>query len=157
MSHSSNDAFKAVPFAISCGVWLRGDLLEPSSVTALLGIEPTDAGRKGGVVRASAETELGRKMGFWRFTVKETNVRFEPAIAQALSAFDQVQVNLRSIAGVTDAFLDVFGAGGPTVQTNGGYFSLSVEQVARIAVLGLSVEVSISIIDVERGLNAADD
>src|SRR5688500_9315480 len=100
----TDDSFEAVAFAISCGVLLRGDMLDPSFVTALLGIEPTDAGRKGNTVRTSARTERTLKTGYWRFSVDADDVRFEPAIGHALSAFDQVRGNLRSIAGVADAF-----------------------------------------------------
>jgi hypothetical protein len=153
----SDDDLEAVEFAISCGVLLRGDMLDPSEVTALLGIEPTHAGRKGDTARTSAGTERTLKTGYWRFSVDADDVRFEPAIGHALATFDHVDINLGSIAGVTDAFFDVFGTGGRNIQTIGGYFSLTAEQVARMAALGLSMEVSISIHEMEQRVSPAED
>ena len=135
-------------FAISCGVYLRGDDLDPDAVTSRLGIVPTSARRMGELRKTSAGTPIRDRSGLWSRVVHADASEFEPAIAQALSAFDAIGFDLCGLPGVDDAFFDIFGIGDAKTELgHGGWFSLSARQVARIAELGLSVHVHISIFD----------
>jgi len=138
---------KPVEFAISCGIYLRGEDLDPDVITATLGIEPTSATKRGDVRHTSSGRQIVARLGLWKYIVYADAAKFEPTFEEVLSIFSAVKIDLKSLPGVTDAVFDIFGTGYRTASSDAGYFSVSAEQIQRLSELNLSLDTHISIFD----------
>ena len=132
-------------FVISCGIYLLGADLDLDLITSLVGVEPTRTSRRGDLLLAGGSVIARRSK--WAYVAHGDGADFEQPIQEVLAAFDGVQIDLRSLPGVVDAYLDVYG----TADRAGGYdsahFTLTGDQIQRLAALGLFMGVSISAFD----------
>jgi hypothetical protein len=61
---------KAGTLVTNAGLNFAGDRLEPTRITALLGVEPTVAYRKGEIYKRSRGHEARGRTGLWRLTTR---------------------------------------------------------------------------------------
>ncbi|MGC2495612.1 DUF4279 domain-containing protein [Candidatus Binatus sp.] len=130
----------------SCKLCVRGDDLDPQQVTILLGVEPTDAYRKGEHLRfppkhkdAGKPSSLIVQSGMWRLEVDKEKKWEWDATAQ----LDYWCVFLmRHEAGIRelrargyDVMIDCFIDEGPVV-----YVDVSVELMQRLGNLGVALK-----------------
>ena len=70
LSGTSTTKSNAGTVTTNAGLNLAGDRLEPERVTALLGVEPTIAYRKGDIFKRSRGREVRGRTGLWRLTTR---------------------------------------------------------------------------------------
>src|SRR5580704_9633307 len=61
---------KAGTLVTNAGLNFAGDRLEPDRITALLGVKPTIAYRKGEIYKRSRGHEIRGRTGLWRLTTR---------------------------------------------------------------------------------------
>lgn len=126
---------------ISVALYLRGQNLDPTLVSNVLGIQPTRSQKRGGFKADS--TRFVAKIGMWTLKVKSDARPLVDLIGELLQRIGDPPTPLNKIEGVEDAQLDVFFALDDkkkgTVE-----FTMTVNQIARLSQLGLSLCVTVS-------------
>jgi hypothetical protein len=115
---------------------ISGDNLEPSEVTAELGLRPDVTGRRGEHIRGNARYAV-YETGIWVHSYEEGSLVFEDRLDAFISTLEARAEAVRALttrAGVGAELFLGFSAG------NGqGGFTLSASLLGRIAALGLDL------------------
>jgi hypothetical protein len=132
---------------IDVSVYLRGDSLDPVTVSALLGIEPSKSQRKGERRTTSSNREVTAKIGVWAIVADASSSGLQAVLDEITTRFRDNRLNLSKITGVEEAYVDVFVA--IDAEADGGgtcNFQLSKENVSALDALGLPVRFTVSVI-----------
>ncbi|MCF5930274.1 DUF4279 domain-containing protein, partial [Xanthomonas perforans] len=95
-------------FSIEVALYLKGDELEPSVVTEVLGVEPTKSHSKGKIWLTSSGKKVVEKIGLWKFSLRGAAEEYSEIIASVCEVAVRGIVPCSTIPGVTEAFLDIF-------------------------------------------------
>lgn len=134
-------------YLFDVAIYLRGDNLDPTHVSTVLGIVPSKSQYKGEKKVTPTNQEFVVKIGLWAL-VAETKSSDLPVLIQELSSKigDRGPV-LTGITGVEEAYVDVFVAvdanddGGGTCE-----FELSPENVRALNLFGMPVRFTVAIV-----------
>ncbi|WP_175445006.1 DUF4279 domain-containing protein [Janthinobacterium sp. MP5059B] len=132
---------------IDVSVYLRGDSLDPVTVSSLLGIEPSKSRRKGECWTTSSNREVTAKIGIWAIVADANSSGLQAVVDEVTTRFRDNRINLSEINGVEEAYVDVFVA--IDAEADGGgtcNFQLSKENVSALNSLGLPVRFTVSVI-----------
>ncbi len=129
-------------------VRFKGDGLDPGSLTAILGVEPTNAHAKGDVEKMPSGREIVRKIGLWSLTIEfdvhsELSTILEDMVSKLLSSGG----GLNKLPGVDHAYVDVYLS--QSMEKNGGgvgEFDFSGELVILLGRLGLPVKFTVAVV-----------
>lgn len=97
-------------------VYVKGDDLEPSDLTAKLNVEPTQSHRKGDKWLTSTGREVIEKTGLWSLSVDTSSGELSDIIYELGSMLKIDGEPLAHVSGVDEAYLDIFIA----TDANGG-------------------------------------
>jgi hypothetical protein len=132
-------------FAISCGLYIKGDALDPDEIGAALGLQPTDSHKKGEVVRPERAEPFVRRNGVWSLVVDADGPHVEDALSAALDRLGSIDQDLSRLPNVESADFDIFAtadvAHAGIVECS---FVLKAEDVQRLAKLRVPVQVTVS-------------
>lgn len=128
-------------------IYLLGDELNPDSVTVLLGVEPNESHRKGKRWTTSTNKEVIERTGIWVVSAKTTSNDLHRVLGDVTSKIDENAPLLKELAGVDEAYLDVFIA--IDADTDGGgtcEFELSPQDLAELGRLELPVRFTVTVV-----------
>lgn len=134
-------------YKIEVTVYLRGMSLNPAHVSSELGLEPSKSQLKGEKKLTSTNKEFVTNIGLWALSVEADSSDLSALIGELVLKVKNRGVPFASVAGVEEAYLDVFIAldadddGGGT-----GAFQLSEESVSALHGLGLPVRFSVAVV-----------
>jgi hypothetical protein len=94
--------------AISAALYVLGQTLDPSSVTKLVGVQPSAAWSKGEAIPRPKGEPGVRKSGGWTLRVHADSREPGAALQELLDQLDDRAVEIRNLAGVEDAYFDLF-------------------------------------------------
>lgn len=89
-------------------VYIKGDGLDPSDLTAKLKIEPTQSHRKGDKWLTSTNREVIEKTGLWSLSADTDSRELSDIINELSSMLKFDGVSMTHISGVEEAYLDIF-------------------------------------------------
>ncbi len=133
---------------LDIAIYLRGDELEPSSVTTLLGVQPTRAQYKGQKSVTSTNREVIAKTGMWVLAATTTSADLSELISELAEKVGAKGSSLKEIAGVQDAYVDVFIA--VDAEEDGGgncEFQLASQDIVTLETLGLPIRFSVAVVN----------
>lgn len=87
-------------------IYLRGDRLNPSDVSEILGIEPSRFQKKGEL--KSGSEKYVAKLGLWMLKAQTNSTSISDQIGELLEKLKMLQTRLDQIEGVEEASLDIF-------------------------------------------------
>ena len=138
-------------YSISLGLYLRGERLDPDSVTKILGINPTKSQKKDERNFTPTGMEYRKNIGLWALLTDSPSSNIS-------DHFDQISSNLEKISrssvvlgnhllelpGVDEGYIDVFVCG--VVDEEGGdcEFILTDLQVKLVGKIGLPVRFTVT-------------
>ncbi len=126
-------------------LYIKGYDLNPSIVTRLLGIEPTRSSYKGEKKITDHNKEVVSKSGFWVLASNVESYVVSDHLSFIKSSVESGIKDIFSVAGVEEAFVDVFVAA-PSNDVGEASFSfiLSERDVASLGEIGLTIKVTIT-------------
>jgi hypothetical protein len=132
-------------FAISCGLRIKGDALDPDEISAALGIRPTYSHKKGEIVRPERAEPFVRRNGVWSLIVDADGPHVEDALSAALDRLGSIDQDLSRLPNVEAADFDIFAtadvAHAGIVECS---FVLKTADVQKLAKLHVPVQVTVS-------------
>lgn len=134
-------------YKLEAGVYLRGDDLDPSRISALLGLEPSKSQFKGEQKKTSTNKGFVTKIGLWALTAKAETADLSALLGELIPRFEKEDVVLAEIAGVQEAYVDVFIA--VDADNDGGgtcVLQLSQKNVRALDRLGLPVRFTVAVV-----------
>ena len=132
---------------IEVTIYLRGVDLDPVYASTLLGLEPSKSQFKGEKRRTSTNKEFVTGIGLWALTVEADSSNISALIGELVLRVENRGVAFSQIAGVEDAYLDVFMA--VDADDDGGgtcAFQLSEESVRALHGLSLPVRFTVAVV-----------
>ena len=132
---------------LEIAIYLRGDDLNPSYVSALLGLEPSRSQFKGEKKITSTNKEFVARVGFWALAAEATSNDLAALVGAFVSRIENRGVVFAEITGVQEAYVDVFFAvdaddeGGGTCA-----FQLSQENLRSLERLGMPVRFTAAVV-----------
>ncbi|MFA5204962.1 MAG: DUF4279 domain-containing protein [Lentisphaeria bacterium] len=123
-------------------VIINGDRLDPDYVSRVIGIQPSDARKKGDVRITCTNKRCVSKTGIWLFQPQSYSTPISEQINELLNALSGAPMQISKIDGVEVAFVDLF------VPTDDGpkktiWFDLTHQQIEQIYKLGLYVSFTV--------------
>jgi hypothetical protein len=91
----------------SVSLYLKGSKLEPDVITSLLGIEPTKS-RHSGPLENEASVDAKYATGLWVRSIDFQSVSAVPFLQELLETLIHSGVDLSTLPGVEEAFIDLF-------------------------------------------------
>lgn len=126
-------------------LYLRGDKLDPRHVSAMLGVEPTEAQKKGESRVTSTNKHFYTKTGLWSLVDKRDSMDLGAFIEEISEKFGDKSV--AEIAGVDEAYVDIFVAKNSDEDGGGTHaFEVSQKSILALSGLGLSIRVTVAIV-----------
>lgn len=127
-------------------LYLRGDDLLPDQISNLVGLEPTEAHRKGKTWTTSSNKQVVEKTGVWSWTRSIETEDVAGVLVEFLAALPS-EVQFGTLPGVREAYLDVFIASG-TDEYGGGESQLIIDPqcLSRLAALGLPLQLTFDVV-----------
>jgi hypothetical protein len=138
---------------ISVSLYLRGANLDPKLVSEKLGINPSSAQYKGEKKITSTNREYVAKIGVWELDADTKSPALSDHLDQLTSMINTQGIAIRSIAGVDEAYIDIFIAadanedGGGTLE-----FELNKENIAALERLGLPIHYTVTHVDKKKAM-----
>lgn len=92
---------------VIAGVYFKGPDLDPQSITAALGINPSNSHPYGETKRTSSGAVFSTKTGLWALVVDRDSAEVSDVLETLLVSLGK-QSTLANLAGVREAYFDVF-------------------------------------------------
>jgi hypothetical protein len=133
-------------YKLDVTIYLRGDDLDPSSVSTSLGISPSKSQYKGEKRVTSTNREFVTKIGVWALAAETKSSSLSVHIDELRSKIGG-KGPLINIVGVQEAYLDVF-MSKTSDDTGSGTceFQLSSESIKALESLGLPVQFTVDFV-----------
>lgn len=130
-------------------VYVKGDDLDPSELTAKLNIEPSQSHRKGDKWLTSTNREVVEKTGLWSLSVDAGSRELSDIIHELALMLKIGKASMMPISGADEAYLDIFIAADAD-DTGGGAceFDLNEKCIRSINELRLPVRFTVAIVPV---------
>lgn len=126
-------------------IYLRGEYLDPEVASRVIGVQPTRTQKKGERQVTSTGHELTVKLGLWALVVELDSPSLDTHLEKLVGSLPS-GTSLSSIAGVEDAYVDVFVA---LVSSSDGdakcELSVSPKVLKSLASLGLPIRLSLTV------------
>ena len=139
---------KRMEISYQLSVYLKGDALDPSELTALLCVEATKSHAKGKRWFTSNQKEVVEKTGLWTLVLQGSDGEELSALVSRMKiALGNRAVLLDRLPGVQEAYLDVLALidadehGGGTCE-----FDLDMQSIADLHSIGLRVQFTIAVV-----------
>jgi hypothetical protein len=87
-------------------IYLRGEDLDPTEITNLLGINPSDSQKRGDVMNGTKSTLA--KIGVWSRVANNKSDNIIDHLAEIQSVFRDCQISLPDLKNVSEAYLDIY-------------------------------------------------
>lgn len=130
---------------IDVTLYLRGDELEPTTVSAILGVVPSKAHCKGDVTFTSTNREVVARTGLWSYAVKSKDKNISQMFTELNKDMGDVYHKVSQIKGLSEAYVDVFVAIDSVPEIGGTFeFELIPEAVTALNSLGIPVRFTIA-------------
>lgn len=130
---------------VTVGLYVRGDGLNPDSVSNVLGIEPSWSQEKGERKVTSTGREVIAKTGVWALVVAADSSELADHIGVLISKIGMKGQHISSILGVDDAYVDVFVAAlSDTYGEASCAFELNVKVLAALKDMGLPLRLTVT-------------
>lgn len=127
-------------------LYLRGDDLLPDQISSLVGLEPTEAHRKGKTWTTSSNKQVVEKTGAWSWTRSIETEDVAGVFSEFLAALPS-GVQFRALPGVREAYLDVFVANGADEHGGGeSQLILDPQCLNRLASIGLPLQLTFDVV-----------
>lgn len=127
-------------------LYLKGDGLDPDLLTVLLGVDPTQAHRKGSKWTTSSGKQVVEKTGLWAFTAN-VDENFSEEFFALIFRLTAKAGALNDLPGVEYAYFDIFVATSPG---DGGrsdaHLSLDDKCISRLQLSGVPVNITFAAI-----------
>lgn len=126
-------------------LYVRGQKLDPDTVTKLLGADPTWVQRDGDVQKLPSGNQAVSRTGLWEKTISTDGGNIEDMLNLLLSEVAPSISLIPTLANVTGAYFDVFvarsidAAGQPDV-----LLSLDSKTLAALAAAGIPIQMTIA-------------
>jgi len=91
---------------ITVALYLRGDQLQPHSISKLLGIDPSDSQEKGQL--SGKSNDFVAKIGIWSLKSQTDSPVITDHVDEVLQMLRRSSIPLDQIEGVEEAYLDIF-------------------------------------------------
>lgn len=136
MSHANN--------ANRVSLYVKGDLLNPGDVTSALGVNPSEAHRRGDKWLTKTKKEVVERTGLWAITVSVDSDDLSAVLLDLVARIPGA-AGLSKVPGVEESYLDVFIAidadedGGATCE-----FALSQECQLTLLRFGVPIRFTIA-------------
>jgi hypothetical protein len=125
---------------IVVGIYIRGVDLDPDVITRRLGINPTRIQRKGEEKTSPSGSKYNSKIGLWGLLSDSTSLKISDHLSHLISKLNINGDEIRSLAGVEDAYFDIFVASSSDEDGEGDYgFEFSKESLSLLANVNLPV------------------
>ena len=123
---------------VTAAIYLRGDSLDPSSITRSVGVEPTTAHTKGEITVSGKGQQTHQRTGAWIWSSDPIEVENElgPAVAVLSSRFS---ANLASLQRIDEAWIDFLVLELDSTDPSELAFGLSSSDCVALGKLGLPV------------------
>lgn len=133
-------------YLITVSLFLRGDDLDPASISKKIGITPTSSQYKGEKRVTSTLHEYVAKIGVWELLADSSSTEISEHIIQLMSRLRNCDIKFDEIEGVQEAYVYVFIAGYTNEDGDGTCeFELSKKDIDSLGELGLSVRFTITL------------
>jgi len=99
---------KAYDYKIIVALYLRGNDLDPAAVTKVLGVSPSRFQCKGEKRVTSTSREYVAKIGMWGLIADSDSCLLADHIAQLASSIAVDDDILKTLAGIEEAYIDIF-------------------------------------------------
>jgi hypothetical protein len=132
---------------IAVAIYLRGDDLDPSHVSTALGLEPSHSQFKGEKRSTSTNKEFTTQIGLWALKFEAESNDLPALLEKLVLKVEGKNIVFTEIAGVQEAYVDVFMAV-DTDDDGGGdcVFQLSERNTRTLAKLGLPVHFTVAVV-----------
>lgn len=131
---------------VTAAIYLRGDSLEPPSITRLTGVDPTIAHRKGEVVTSSTGRQTLQRTGVWIWRSDPFEV--EDALSVAVTVLrGKFSKELALLEGVDEAWIDFLVLTHTDEQKSELTFGLSPSDCVSLGALGIPVYFTLGLVD----------
>jgi hypothetical protein len=134
---------------VMIAIYLKGDRLDPSSVSTLLGVAPSQAHYKGQKWLSSTSREVVAKTGLWVLRIEKDSdtIDLKEMIGEIGDKFRGRTTALKSLPDVVEAYVDVFIASEADNEGGGTCaFELSERNLAALTSLELPVQFTLSVV-----------
>lgn len=130
---------------VTVAIYLRGDSLDPSSITRSIGVDPTSAHTKGEITVSSKGQQTQHRTGVWIWSSDpiETENELEPAVAVLSSRFS---TDVASLQGVDEAWIDFLVLEQDSSDRSELTFGLTSSNCVALGKLGLPVHITLGLV-----------
>jgi hypothetical protein len=136
-------------FKILAAIYLKGDALDPSRVSDLLGVSPSRSRHKGQKSHTSTDLEVTAKTGLWALEIEKDadSIDLPIAIGELIRKVGTRVSDLKTIPGLEDAYVDVFIATDADGDGEGTCtFELSEQNLAALKSIGLPIHFTVAVV-----------
>lgn len=125
-------------------LYLRGENLDPELINHVTGVQPSRTQKKGEKHTTSTGHEFTVKMGLWALVVELESASLDAHLARLVGSLPSGTA-LSSIAGVDDAYVDIFVALVSSMQGDANCeLAINPKVLAPLARLGLPIRISVT-------------
>ncbi len=136
---------KTGDYKIIVALYLRGDDLDPDSLTTKFGVNPTRQQRKGDKNVTSTNREYVAKTGMWGLVADSDSDVISEHITQLMSILSVDRDVIGRLDGIQDAYIDIFVAVTSDEDGESTYaFELSKENLTALERIGLPVHLTVT-------------
>ena len=129
---------------VIAAAYIKGAKLNPSEVTAAVGVAPTSSQTRGEARRISAGATISAKTGLWALIVERDGMEVSAVLTELLNALGP-QSGLSNLPDVEEAYFDIFVAALSNEDGEGTCeFGLVPSQSAALATYGLPVKFTVN-------------
>ena len=137
---------KTASYMIDVSIFLRGDELDPKSISNKLGVTPSSSQYANEKRISSSNQEYVTKIGVWELAAESRSFILSDHINELTAKLKSANY-LRHIEGVQEAYVDVFIASDADEDGEGTFeFELSEENIAALAQIGLPIRFTAALV-----------
>ena len=132
---------------VDVAIYLRGVNLDPVYASSVLVLEPSKSQFRGEKRRTATNKEFVTGIGLWALTVEGDSSNLSALVGELVLRVENRGIAFAQIAGVEEAYLDVFMA--VDADDDGGgtcAFQLSEDSVSALHGLGLPVRFTVAVV-----------
>jgi hypothetical protein len=145
---AGDEMMKRVDYPYQLSIYLKGEALDPSELTELLGAEATKSHEKGKKWFTTSQNEVVEKTGLWALVLQGDSGEDLSGLASRMKArLSHRSTSLDALPGVQEAYLDVLvmadadDDGGGTCE-----FALEKMAIADLNAIGLPIQFTIAVV-----------
>lgn len=136
---------------VSVSIFMKGDDLIPSQISAILGVKPTEAHRRGDIWMSPRGKTYTRSTGVWVWGTKQDSESATVAhgIQRLWQEFHSTAECINSLPGVEMCWVDIFVCDVSSSISTEVKFALTPDTLQKLYEIGLPVELTIGTVESE--------